>query len=286
MQELAPRIYIETVYAGVTLGVINWPHGLILIDSPFRQDDVRAWRATLLNLGGGVDRLLINLDAHLDRTLGARAMDCTIVGHEKMAQVFRTRPVTFKLQSAETGSEWEMFNSLGSIRWAPPEITFTDKMHIFWNDEPLTLEYRPGPSVGAIWAVLPEEHIIFLGDAVVPNQPPFLANADLPAWIETLQLLLSREYRNYTLISGRGGMVAYEQVRTQIRFLEKVHSLLEAMGEKQEPPEKTEGLVSNLLKSFNVSADRKELYTQRLQWGLHQYYSRHYRSSSVDEVVE
>jgi len=286
MQEIAPRIYIETGYAGVTLGAINWPHGLILIDSPFRQDDVRTWRATLLNLGGGVDRLLVNLDAHLDRTLGARAMDCTIIGHEKMAQVFRTRPVTFKLQSTDTGSEWEMFNSLGSIRWAPPEITFTNQSQIFWNDEPLTLQYRPGPSTGSIWAVLPEEHIIFLGDAVVPNQPPFLANADLPAWIETLQALLSRDFRNYTLISGRAGMVAYEQVRIQIHFLEKVHTLLEAMGEKHEPVEKTESLVSNLLKSFNVPADRKELYTQRLRWGLYQYYTRHYRSNNSDEIVE
>ena len=73
MQELAPHVYIETGYAGVTLGAINWAHGLILIDAPFRAEDTRSWRSNLLNLGGGVDRLLVNLDAHFDRTLGARA---------------------------------------------------------------------------------------------------------------------------------------------------------------------------------------------------------------------
>ena len=77
MQELAHHVYIETGYAGVTLGAINWSHGLVLIDAPFRAEDARSWRSALLNLGGGVDRLLVNLDAHFDRTLGVRAMDCT-----------------------------------------------------------------------------------------------------------------------------------------------------------------------------------------------------------------
>ena len=99
MQEIAPHVYIEPGYAGVTLGAINWPHGLILLDSPFRQEDTRSWRSALLNLGSGAERMLVNLDAHFDRTLGTRAMDCTVVGHEKMAQAFRNRPVTFKTQA-------------------------------------------------------------------------------------------------------------------------------------------------------------------------------------------
>ena len=92
MQELANHVFIETGYAGVTLAAINWSHGLILIDSPFRPEDTRSWRSALLNLGGGVDRLLVTLDVHFDRTLGTRSMDCTVVGHEKMASVFRNRP--------------------------------------------------------------------------------------------------------------------------------------------------------------------------------------------------
>ena len=72
-----------------TLGAINAPHGLILIDAPLKLDDTRLWRSTLLNLGGGIDRLLINLDAHPDRTLGVRSMECTVVGHEKYGAGFQ-----------------------------------------------------------------------------------------------------------------------------------------------------------------------------------------------------
>jgi hypothetical protein len=114
MQSIAKDIYIEDLYPGVTLGVIHHPHGLIQIDAPPSPEDGRAWRAALMNLGGGSDRLLVTLDAHPDRTLGARAMDCTVVAQEKIAHVFRTRPTTFKAQGEETGSEWEALPGMGS----------------------------------------------------------------------------------------------------------------------------------------------------------------------------
>jgi glyoxylase-like metal-dependent hydrolase (beta-lactamase superfamily II) len=283
MQELANHIYIETSYAGVTLGAINWAHGLVLIDAPFRLEDARSWRSALLNLGGGVDRLLVNLDAHFDRTLGVRAMECMVVGHEKMAEVFRNRPVTFKTQGNETGADWELFNGLGSIRWVPPEITFTERLRIHWDDSPLSLEVHPGPSIGAIWAVLPDQRIAFVGDALLPDQPPFLSSANLPAWIETLRPLLTPAYQDYLLIGGRGGPVAHQQVRRQIAHLEKIHGLLEELARQKAPAEETAGLVPALMQDFEVPPQRESHYRQRLLHGLHQYYIRHYQPTEVKE---
>ncbi len=285
MQELAKQVYIETSYAGVTLGAINWGHGLVLIDAPFRAEDARLWRAALLNMGGGVDRLLVNLDAHFDRTLGVRAMECTVAGHEKMAEIFRNRPVTFKSQGLETGSEWELYNGLGSIRWVPPEITFTNTMRIHWGDTPLSLESHPGPSVGAIWAVLTEQRIAFVGDALTPDQPPYLASADLPAWIETLKPLLGPAYQDYLLVSGRGGAVANQQVRRQISFLEKTHAKLSELAAQNAPASATAALVPALLKEFDSTPQRELQYRQRLQYGLNQYYIRHYQPAQ-QEITE
>jgi glyoxylase-like metal-dependent hydrolase (beta-lactamase superfamily II) len=286
MQEIAPHVYIENSYAGVTLGAISLSLGLVLFDSPFRQEDTRSWRSGLLNLGGGVDRVLVNLDAHFDRTLGTRAMDCTVAGHEKMAQAFRNRPVTFKTQASETGAEWEQYNGLGSIRWSPPEITFTERMQIYWDDDPVALESHPGPGTGAIWAILPGSQVIFVGDAVVANQPPFLANADLPAWITALQRLLEPQYQNYLLVSGRGGLVTHDQARDQVRFLEKVHNQLESLAKQNAAVEEVIALTSGLLKEFEPAGQRQIQYQQRLQWGLRQYYLRHYQQVTTEEIVE
>jgi cyclase len=282
MQEISPHVYIDSSYAGVTLGAINWTHGLILVDAPFRPDDIRSWRAALLNLGGGIDRLLINLDAHFDRTLGVRVMDSTIVAHEKVADIFRNRPVSFKVQNAETGADWELYNGLGSIRWASPDLTFSDSMTIHWDNSPISLEYHPGPASGAIWVVLTEYHVAFIGDAVVPGQPPFLASADLPIWINNLNELLQPAYSNTLLVSGRGGLVTQEDVSTQLNFLQKAHKRLEELAEQKVLPEETERLVPELLQEFQIPEQFETHYRQRLRWGLFQYYARHYRQMNVD----
>jgi len=282
MQEIAPHVYYETSYPGVTLGAMAWPHGLILIDSPFRLEDNRSWRSALMNLGGGVDRMLINLDAHFDRTLGTRAMDCTVVGHEKMAQVFRNRPMTFKVQGAESGAEWEQFNGLGSIRWAPPEITFTDTLSIDWDGSPLVLRHRPGPAIGAIWAELPGHGVAFIGDAVTPHQPPFLSSADLPAWIETLQDLLAGDLKNALLIGGRCGLVGMDEVRAQIEILRQIHDRMEELNNRKGSVEETEKWIQPLLGTLKAPAERAGMYAQRLRKGLHQYYTRHYQLVADD----
>lgn len=286
MQEIAPNVHIETGFAGVTLGAISWPHGLILLDAPFRQEDTRSWRSALLNLGGGVDRLLVNLDGHFDRTIGTRAMECTVVGHEKLAQAFRNRPVTFKTQATETGAEWEQYNGLGSIRWAPPEITFTERLQIYWNDDPLVLESHPGPGTGSIWAILPGSQVCFVGDTVVSDQPPFMAGADLPAWRNALQTLLTPEYQNYLLVSGRKGLVTHAQVRAQMEFLDQVDAQLGALAEKNAPAEDTLAVAQELNQSFGTPFGRNTQYAQRLQWGLRQYYLRHYRQETGEDLVE
>jgi glyoxylase-like metal-dependent hydrolase (beta-lactamase superfamily II) len=286
MQEIAPHVFIENAYVGVTLAAINWSHGLLLIDSPFRADDVRAWRASLLNLSGGVDRLMINLDAHFDRTLGARAMDCTIIGHDKMAGVFRNRPTTFKTQSVESGAEWEQCNGLGSIRWVPPEITFTDQMIIYWDDSPLELNYRAGSSTGAIWARLPKQRILFLGDAVVPGQPPYLATGNLKEWLANLKMLLTPEYQDYILVSGRGGVVTMTQVHEQIRILEKIEKMVQEMAHKNAASEETASLVPALMKEYQTNPGNELQFQQRLRWGLNQYYLRHFGSGSEDDLEE
>ncbi len=282
MQEISPHVYIETAYAGVTLGAISWTHGLILIDAPFRAEDARSWRSALLNLGGGVDRLLINLDAHFDRTLGARAMDCTILGHEKLVQVFRARPVTFKSQSSETGAEWELYNGLGSIRWSPPEITFSHALSIHWDSRPLALDYHPGPASGAIWATLPEQKILFVGDAVIAGQPPFLANADLPAWLETLDVLLQPQYQDYILIGGRNGLITHQDVLQQRTVLEKIHTHMETLAAQQAQPEDALALLKPLLSEYPAPQPREAQFEQRLRWGLVQYFIRRYRSTGTE----
>jgi glyoxylase-like metal-dependent hydrolase (beta-lactamase superfamily II) len=271
MQEIAKNIHIEDQYPGVTLGVIVTPRGLIQIDAPPSPEDARSWRAALMNLEGGMERVLINLDAHPDRTLGARAMDCTVISHEKTAQAFRTRPSIFKAQGEETGADWESIAGLGSVRWSPPEISFLEKMSLHWDTFPVLLEYHAGPTSGAIWVHLPEEKVVFVGDAVLKNQPPFLAGSNLAAWITALEDLSSAAFKGYTIVSGRGGVVTTNVVKTQLDFLKHVQSKMEKVTTKKPNPAAVEKMVTSFMTWFKSPATRQKQYAQRLRYGLLHY---------------
>jgi glyoxylase-like metal-dependent hydrolase (beta-lactamase superfamily II) len=273
MQEITPNIFIESNYVGVVLGVINAPHGLILIDAPLRPEDYRTWRSSLLNLSGGVDRMLINLDAHPDRTLGARAMECTVVGQEKIALAFRNRPTTFKSQNSETGADWELIPSLGTIRWNPPEISFSEKMQIHWGDHPILLEARPGPYVGSLWIHLPDEKVLFIGDAVVKDQPPFLSHADISSWVANLKELQLPEYREYFIISGRSGLVTQDDIHQQIAYLENIHGILNEFCDQKLPVDSVDKLIPGLLAPFQFPVHKDIQYAQRLRWGMTHYHN-------------
>jgi glyoxylase-like metal-dependent hydrolase (beta-lactamase superfamily II) len=284
MNSISKQVFIEEQYPGVTLGVISNSQGLIQIDAPPSPEDGRSWRAALMGMGGGPERILINLDPHPDRTLGVRAMDCSVIAHEETAQVFRNRPSTFKAQSDDTGANWESMTGLTGIRWVSPEISFTDTMSLHWDNVPILLESHPGPNPGAIWVILPDEKIVFVGDVVLKNQPPFLANADLPAWMETLDILQSKAYSDFTVISGRDGIVSAAVINNQAAFIKDAYKRLEKLSKRKPKPDITDSIVQPLLSKFKVSAARQNQYSQRLSHGLRQYYARHYHpGTSKDE---
>ncbi|MGB7873020.1 MAG: MBL fold metallo-hydrolase [Anaerolineales bacterium] len=283
MDSISKQVFIEEQYPGVTLGVVSNSHGLIQIDAPPSPEDGRSWRASLMGLGSGPERILINLDSHPDRTLGVRAMDCSVLAHDRTAQVFRNRPSTFKAQSDETGAVWETLPGLTGIRWVPPEITFTLSMTLHWGDTPILLESHPGPHQGAIWVILPEEDVVFVGDAVLKNQPPFLAQANLPVWIESLELLQSKEYSNFTVISGRDGTVSAAVIKSQVDFLKDLYKRLEKLSKRKQKQDMTESLVQPLVSKFKAPAARQKQFSERLRYGLRNYYTRQYQTSPKND---
>lgn len=281
MQEIVKNIFIDDQYPGVTLGVIVTPRGLIQIDSPPATEDARSWRASLMGVGGGLERVLVNMDAHPDRTLGARAMDCIVIAHEKTANIFRTRPGAFKAQGEETGADWESIPGLGSVRWALPEISFSDQMALHWGSSPVVLEHHAGPASGSIWVHLPQEKILFIGDTVLKHQPPFLAGSNLKSWLDSLNELLDSTYKGYTLISSRGGVINTTLIKNQYDFLKHVSDKLNKITAKKPNPTVVEKLVASLLTWFKAPAARQKQFAQRLRYGLLHYNARQNHSAAI-----
>jgi glyoxylase-like metal-dependent hydrolase (beta-lactamase superfamily II) len=191
----------------------------------------------------------------------------------------------FKGQNADSGSEWEYYNDVIGTRWASPDITFSQQMSLHWGGPEVILEHHPGSAPGAIWVVIPEENVLFVGDMVVAEQPPFLATAELQSWLESLDLLYT-QYWDYSIVSGRGGLVTRDAIRLQVNHLKKISKQVERLAAKGAPPELTEDLIPGLLKDLSFPHELTEKYVQRLRTGLYQYYNRLYHSNGSLESIE
>ncbi|GAB4520911.1 MAG: hypothetical protein Fur0018_00940 [Anaerolineales bacterium] len=275
MQILEEGIFYENCYPGVTVGALSLSHGLLLIDAPLRTEDIRNWRSVLHSRGNNT-RLLVSLDAHLDRLLGVRMMEAPVLVHHKTGSTIKKYPSVFKGQSEESGSEWELCAPLGSRRWTSQDFVFTSEVTLHWGGHTVQVLHMPGPMSGACWTVIPDAKIAFIGDAIVQHQPPFLGHAHIPTWLQTLDVLGAPEYKDFTLVSGRGGPVSAQDIQQQYELLAYIHQKMESMAAENASIKTVRALAPELLERIEYPPNRRGFYTMRLEYGLERYYRKHY----------
>ena len=275
MIEINEHVMIDNSLSGVTVGVIKSPKGVIFIDSPLTPKDVQSWRTTAMKNDSGPSRLHVLMDEHYDRTASVVPIKSPVLAHEKTSKSISSRPTTFRFPSSDTGSEWELYPEIGPLQWIYPEITFTQSMKIEMDDAVVDLDYHPGPSKGTIWLGLPQLKIVFIGDTILTKEPPFLENADIDLWLDALNILKSNEYKNFTIISGRSGVIDKEDIQDQIKLLTQIKKKLEKYISKEMNANLIEKLAVGFLDMFPAKAKRiQEHYKARLKWGINQYFSK------------
>jgi cyclase len=208
-------------------------------------------------------------------------LESTIIAHENVNREFESRPSIFKASIPETGTAWETCTGLSGIRWMPPQIMFSEKTNLHWKEKYIYLEHRPGPEEGSIWVCLPEEKVVFIGDLVTVSQPPFLSKADLPAWEKSLNVL-SKEYKNYTKISSREGVISDRNIRDMSKFISGIHKQFERMSWRKSKPQNVERMIEKQLSAFKFDPRYRNHYYQRLQHGLLQCYINRYLNPTGD----
>ena len=277
MKQISENIIIETAYTGVTVGAIVQPDRVIYIDAPLLPEHARLWRVAA-TARKKIPQQVILMDAHHDRTIGSRYLECTIVAHERVLWIYQNRPVTFKPISQNSGSEWEKINIQNGFRWIYPEIVFSQRLDLHQSELHIDLQSHPGPSIGAIWVEVPARKVIFVGDSVVSTQVPFLHTAEIGPWLETLDLMEQRYNEGYQLVGGRDGLVEKADILATRAFLEKTQDCLTDYAACNESDERIDSLISAIGMDgfFKIGKDRKGEMLERLSYGLHQYFRKNY----------
>ena len=173
---------------------------------------------------------------------------------------------------------WESYDGLSNIRWVTPEIIFDETVSLHLGEHQVLLEHHSGANAAGVWVHIPAAKVIFVGDSVIVNQPPFLAFADFENWIKDLALLTSSEYRNYTIVGGRNGVVSREDVHKFLKFIRSLQRSLERIKNNDKTNESLNCLAEKLNQRFDSRKAIGDVYLNRLKWGLSAYHELHYQS--------
>lgn len=286
MEEIAENVYIEEGYPRVVLGVLKLDHGMVMVDSPFRLEDVQSWKAKISLLGPGVNRLHLLLDAHIDRTLMAHAMETEVILHKDADSIIRNRSGSSRSQELEMGPDWTHTELPSGTHFFTPHMTFSDEVLINWGEAPLVILHKAGAHLAGAWLIYDAQKVVFIGDSVLIDQPPFLGKADLNRWIEDLDGLSSDRFENYQIVSSRSGLIQPESVRKMSAVLTEIKEQLDKLSKEDIPLAGVPQLSSQLLKKIIFDPENRDRYYHRLTWGLEQYIKRHYSKRDIDTKGE
>lgn len=224
MIEIAPNIYVETEFHGANVAFVVTDEGVVLIDTPMLPNDARSWLETIRERTDQEIIYIINTDHHRAHVVGNQYYPmATVMAHEfawknmkSYGDSFRTRLLNlYRDRMPEAAAEWEEH-----LEIVEPEITFTDRTILFKGGQEIQLLPLGGHTEATTVVYLPNERILFAGDLVVTDRPPFLSQGDTKEWLQALSYL--RKLRYDILVPGHGEPTGKEATETMSEFLRLV----------------------------------------------------------------
>jgi cyclase len=224
IREIAPDIFIETEFHGANVCFVITGEGVILIDTPMLPSDARAWRNEIETRTDEKILYIINTDHHRAHVVGNQYFpEATVIAHEfawknmqSYGDSFRTRLLNlYSDRIPQAAEKWEQ-----RLDIVLPEVTFTDRISLFKGDKEIQMIPLGGHTPATSVVYFPNEKLLFSGDLVVTDRPPFLSQGDTKEWLQALTYL--RKLRYYVLSPGHGEPTGKEATERMSEFLRLV----------------------------------------------------------------
>lgn len=282
MRKVGSGLYQETQYPGVPVYILKTQEGTFIIDCPLYSEDV----SLLLDQAAeiGPPRYVALLDSQHDRVLGARDLDLPIIAHDLTRERMQGWSDTFKGAANPIGGEADSIRRITGVKAAVPEITFSDEMVLYLGDMRLHFLHRPGSTPGAMWISIPDRKTVLIGDAVHLAEPPFVGEADVDAWLNTLDDLRDRFIDDFTVISSRDGVIDRDDITIMARFLRKIPIRIERLRDSDDDESDADKIAEELMDDFKVPSAQMERMKLRISAGLLRLTERLYPSEEKDET--
>lgn len=223
MREISPGIFVETDQRGANYGAVLTDEGVIVIDTPIVPKQAVAFRDELKRVAGGKPFLyIINTDHHRGHIVGNQYFVPTpVVAHDIAWKHMKGYGDNFKQRVVDSfKKEPEIQAQFDTIQIIVPKITFSHRLDIVRGGRDLRIIKVGGHTAATSVIWLPDERILFVGDAVWVDQHPYMAQANSKEWLDGLTFI--RKFKADQIVPGRGpvcGREATERMSEYIRYM-------------------------------------------------------------------
>ncbi len=224
IREIAPKVFVETELHGANVAFIATGEGVILIDTPMLPTEARRWLAEIERRTKQRVLYIVNTDHHRAHVIGNQHFPTAkVIAHENAwkemksyGDSFRTRLLNmYRDRIPEAVEEWKQ-----SLEIVKPQITFVNRTILYRGDKEIHLIPVGGHTPATTVVYMPNEKILFAGDVVVTNRPPFLSQGDTKEWLQALTYL--RKLRYDVLVPGHGELTGKQATEKMSEFLRMV----------------------------------------------------------------
>jgi len=270
IREIAPDVFVETEYHGANVGFVLSGEGVILVDSPMLPKQARHWLKEIRKRTGEPVRYIINTDHHRAHIVGNQYFPgANVIAHENAwkemrsyGDSFRTRLLNmYRDRMPDAVAEWEE-----SLQIVKPHITFTNRSVMFKGDKEIHLITVGGHTPATSVVYLPHERLLFAGDVVVTNRPPFLSQGNTKEWLEALTYL--RKLRYDILIPGHGELTGKEATQKMSEYLRMIRRRVRTAYQSGLSKGDTARSLSHLVRFWPIPPFEKPKADRRFKSGL------------------
>jgi cyclase len=213
---------------------------------------------------------IINTDHHRAHVIGNQYFPmATVIAHEhawkemnSYGDSFRTRLINmYRERIPEAVAEWKE-----NLEIMKPEITFTGRTVLFKGDKEIHLIPVGGHTPATSVVYFPHEKLLFTGDVVITDRPPFLSQGNTKEWLQALTYL--RKLRYGLLIPGHGEPTGKEATENMSNYLRLVRRRVRSAYRSGMPKADTARSLSHLIRYWPIPPEEKPKADRRFKSGL------------------
>ncbi|MFL7792601.1 MAG: MBL fold metallo-hydrolase [Anaerolineae bacterium] len=217
-------MFVETEFHGANVGFVVTGEGVILIDTPMVPKDARFWLEAIRKRTDQEILYIINTDHHRGHIIGNQYFPmATVIAHEfawknmrSYGDSFHTRLLNlYRNRMPKAAEEWK-----NNLRIIEPEITFTGRIFLYRGNKEIHLIPVGGHTAATTVVYFPQDRLLFAGDLVVTDRPPFLSQSDTKQWLQALTYVRKLSYD--VLVPGHGELSGKEATEKMSDFLRLV----------------------------------------------------------------